>query len=237
MLLCLLMVGRMLLYRTTHPAPTPQPTPDSTQTPVSPSNPDQPGSDPTKPGQTNPSQTNPSQTSEEEPGTLVFDETALRDLVWNALPVQPDALTVAVSDNGELAASAAISKKTLTDSGLVTGGLRTMLIFLPEQCKLYAAWQPAVVDGSIDLSPVTMEVAGVPVPDQAVNSVTEMVEAAIAQQLKEWGVTVTSLRCESGQLVVQNSENGDTSQNNQENNNSTPRSGGGNTTQSSGNGE
>jgi len=215
------MVGRMLLYRTTHPTPTPgpapQPTPDITQTPESPSDPDQ----------TNPGQTSPDQTSEEDPGTLVFDETALRDLVWNALPVQPDALTVAISENGELAASAAISKKTLTDSGLVTGGLRTMLIFLPEQCKLYAAWQPAVVNGVIDLSPVTMEVAGVPVPEQAANSVTEMVETSIAQQLKEWGVTVTSLRCENGQLVVQSSENGG----------KTPSNGSNDITQSSGNSE
>lgn len=209
MLLCLLMVGRMLLYRTTHPAPAPQPTPDITETPESPSEPEP---------------TSPDQTSEEEPGTLVFDEAALRDLVWNALPVQPDALTVVISENGELSASAAISKKTLTDSGLVTGGLRTMLIFLPEQCKLYAAWKPAVVEGMVDLSPVTMEVAGVPVPEQAANSVTEMVETAIAQQLQEWGVAVTSLRCESGQLIVQSSETGE----------KTPSSGNDDTTPKSG---
>lgn len=132
----------------------------------------------------------------------VIDETVLLELIQSALPMQPDQLTTTISAAGEISASAMVSKQTLADSGLVTGGLRNALIFLPAACKLYASWQASAQDGGLVLTPVKMEISGITLPEKPAEAITALIQQEVTRRLKEWPASVVSITWADGSFTL-----------------------------------
>ena len=79
-------------------------------------------------------------------------EDDIASVLIEALPFPVEDTAVKISHDGTIAVTAAVTRQALTESNLVPGKLRTALLFLPERCKLYGAWNAAVSNGKLSLA-------------------------------------------------------------------------------------
>ena len=177
MLLSLLLIGKMLLG---HP-----------QTPTQ-----QPSAPPGESTQ----QTEPE--SKEKTMEVELTENDLSELISSALPFTPDNLTVKIAKDETITVGASVSKQSLNDSGLVTGAMRTAVMFLPDPCDMSGAWQAGLQDGALTLQTQKIEVAGFSLPEKLTASLTDQVTRVVNSQLAAWGITAAGLRCDDGVLYL-----------------------------------
>lgn len=128
-------------------------------------------------------------------------ENDLSTLIVQALPFAPEGVAAKISKDGTVAVSASVRKQALVDSGLVEGGMRTALLFLPDECKLYGAWQTAVRDGALTLTCTHAEIAGFAIPEEATAALSDTIAAALNRQLTEWGIALAEIECKDGSIA------------------------------------
>lgn len=133
---------------------------------------------------------------------LQLNENDLGSLILQALPFSPDGLTVKIGKDGYVEVGASISKQMLEDSGYVTGGMRTALLFLPDPCKLYGKWRVSADGGVLKLDTEQAEIAGFSLPAETVDALQTMVCDTVNGQLKAWGISFSALVCQDGALLL-----------------------------------
>lgn len=134
---------------------------------------------------------------------LQLNENDLGGLILQALPFSPDGLTVKIGNDGRVEVGASVSKQMLEDSGYVTGGMRTALLFLPDPCKLYGVWRVSADNGVLKLDTERAEIAGFALPAETIDALGALVSETVNGQIKEWGVAFSKLTCEDGALLLQ----------------------------------
>lgn len=137
---------------------------------------------------------------EEDAMTKTLTEDDVSALILQALPLRPDALTAQIGKDGTIAVSALISKQAL--GSLVSGNMRTALLFLPDPCKLYGAWTAQAQDGTVVLTPQRAEVAGMEMKPESMQRLTDALNQAVGTQLAAWELTVDDLSFEDGSLLL-----------------------------------
>ncbi|MDY3618058.1 hypothetical protein [Agathobaculum sp.] len=129
-------------------------------------------------------------------------EDDLGALITQALPFAPEELTVRIAKSGTVEVSASVDHQALLDSGAVPGSMRTAMMFLPDPCKVYGAWQVTWQDGTLLLTAQRMEIAGFELPEQTAGALTEAIAGAVNGQIKEWGDSFAEFICQDGSLVL-----------------------------------
>lgn len=143
-------------------------------------------------------QTTPQQ---EETGMDLHDSD-LCVLIEQALPIPVQEITAKIGADGTVSVVVLVSKQDLQESGLLPGGLRTALLFLPDACRLYGAWTASVAEGKIVLQCESAEVGGVAVPAELVTTLTDQVSAAINDYLAKEGMTPAKIEWMDGSLKL-----------------------------------
>ncbi len=179
MLLSLLLIGRMLLGH-----PDEAPVADGTGQGVA-----QPETD-----------TEPQ--PEDEVNEIQLTENDLSTLIVQKLSFTPDRIAVQISRDGTVSINATVRRDTLLESGVVSGGLRTALMFLPEECGMQGAWTVSLRDGTIALADGRMEVAGISLPGPAVEAATGKIAEGLNQVIAGWNIAPAELGFEDGVIRV-----------------------------------
>lgn len=133
---------------------------------------------------------------------LQISENDLATLIVQAVPFTTKGLQVGIGSDGTIEASASISRDALAQSELVDSSMRTALLFLPDPCTLHGAWRVSVADGAVQLSTVSASIAGLALPETAVNTLTRMIAEAVNDSLREWGVGIGKLEFSKGSLLI-----------------------------------
>lgn len=140
---------------------------------------------------------------EENAMNIRLTEQDIRALLLQTLPIEPDDLTVKIGEDGTVSASAMIHKQTLQKEELVSGGLRTALLFLPEQCKLYGCWKFTVLDGKVESNCTQAEIAGFSLPKEVRSLLSVRLGDAVNQCLEQQKIRPEKLLWENGVLYIQ----------------------------------
>ena len=96
----------------------------------------------------------------------------------------------------------AVERQALSDSGLVPGRLRTALLFLPAQCRLYGEWNVAIENGVLCLPCRTMQLEGFTLPGEAAQALSDAFAAQWNEQLEAQSFTPQSVRWTDGEVVL-----------------------------------
>ena len=182
MILCLLMIGRMLLGRAEKPA---QSTPPSQTQPA--------------PQEQQPA---PPKTDKEFQMEMQLSENDLNTLIAQALPFPLEQISTTIREDGTICFRASAKKQSLIDSGVAAGNLRTVLLFLPDPCSVYTVWRADVQDGTLALRCDTMEVAGLALPQDAAEKVSDLIGTQLNDQLTQWGIAPRAIRFENGAISI-----------------------------------
>lgn len=152
---------------------------------------------------TPPTQTEPQEMQEEQDEIMEvqLSENDLCTLIVQAMPFSPDSIVAHIGKDGVIEVSVIVSKQALQQSGLA-GDLRTALLFLPNSCKVYGAWKVEAADGSISLKTQKAEIADISLSETAVAPLSELLNKAVNDQLQNWGITVSSIECDDGVVVL-----------------------------------
>lgn len=122
-------------------------------------------------------------------------------LLRKMFPVEPDDVTVKIGADGTISASAMIYKQALQN--FASSGLRTVLLFLPERCKLYGCWEFAVLDGKVESSCTQAEVAGFALPQEVKNLLSVQLSDTVNKCLEQQKIRPEKLLWENGVLYIQ----------------------------------
>ncbi len=179
MLLSLLLIGRMLLG---HPD-------------------EAPAADGTGQGVTQPD-TGMEPQPEDEVKEIQLTDNDLSTLIVKKLSFAPDRIAVQISRDGTVSINATVRRDMLLESGVVSGALRTALMFLPEECGMQGAWTVSLRDGSVTLADGRMEVAGISLPGAAVEAATGKIAEGLNQVIAGWGITPAEISFEDGFIRV-----------------------------------
>lgn len=146
----------------------------------------------------------PQQQAEQEEGYgISIDEQTLRDLLAQTLALPSDSLTVHISADETISAAMQVERKTLQESGLVPGSLRTALLFLPEQCKIYGAWHAEARDGAIVLTGLEMKLGDLALPADVIDTITAHVTEAVQGYLSEQACCPKALHWSDGSIEIE----------------------------------
>lgn len=129
---------------------------------------------------------------------MQLTEQELGALLVRALPFPPESLTTEISRNGTVSVDATLNRQALLDSGFASGTLRTALLFLPETCHMYGAWQAAFQDGRWCLSCNRAEIGGVILPEQVAALLTSQMTGMLNQSMEKWEQPPVAVRFEDG---------------------------------------
>lgn len=127
-------------------------------------------------------------------------EADLCGLIEQALPIPVREITAQIGADETISVVILVRKQDLQESGLVPGGLRTALLFLPDECRLYGTWTASVTEGKISLQCDSVEISGVTVPADLVASVTDQVAASINKYFAQAGVVPEKLEWTDGAI-------------------------------------
>lgn len=142
---------------------------------------------------------NPISPEQEETG-MELRETDLCALVEQALPIPVQEVTAQIGADETISVVVLVSKQDLQDSGLVPGGLRTALLFLPDQCRLYGSWAASVAEGKLNLQCQSAEIGNVTVPAEIVSAITDQLAASINEYLEQEGMVPEKMEWTDGVL-------------------------------------
>lgn len=156
---------------------------------------------PTQDGQTQGTQ--PDTTEQGEGSGIEINEQALCDLLGQAMPIPAEQITAHIGADGTVSVALLVQRQALQDSGMVPGNLRTALMFLPAECKLYGAWQAEVKDGAVVLSCSEAKIGDLTLPPALADGLTEQLAAAVNGYLSAQGCTPQALRWADGVLTVE----------------------------------
>ena len=131
-----------------------------------------------------------------------IEEQALAALISQALPFQPEQITIKIDEDQTIALTAAVRKADLSNSGLVPGHMRTALLFLPDQCKIYACWTASATDGVVTLRCREAEIAGFGLTEEITTPLTEQLSNIINRVLKQQQIAPEAIEWEDGQLIL-----------------------------------
>lgn len=127
-------------------------------------------------------------------------EAELCELIGEALPIPAHEITTKIGADETISVVVLVSKQDLQESGLVPGGLRTALMFLPDECRMYGAWTASVADGKITLQCEKAEIGEIAIPAELVSSLTDQVAASINAYFTQAGITPEKLEWTDGAL-------------------------------------
>lgn len=139
---------------------------------------------------------------EQEETGMQLRELDLCGLIEQALPIPVREITAQIGADETISVVVLVRRQDLQESGLVPGGLRTALLFLPEECRMYGAWTASVAEGKVALQCESAEIGGVAVPAELVTELTEQVAAAINDYLAKAGMTPQKLEWTDGALQL-----------------------------------
>ncbi len=179
MLLSLLLIGRMLLGR---PVDVPS-SDDSSQS-------------------TSPSEQYAEKPPEEEVQGIQLTENDLSTLIVQALSFTPDRIASQISRDGTVTINATVRRQTLLDSGIISGGLRTALMFLPDECGMHGAWKVFLKDGETCLSCIRLDVIGISLPEKAAEAATGQIEEKLNKVISEWGIKPVEISFKDGVILI-----------------------------------
>lgn len=146
---------------------------------------------------------NQEQTAPEQEATeMQLDENALCELIGQALPVPVQQITATIGADRTVSVVLLVEKQALQQSGLVPEGLRTVMLFLPDTCRVYGAWQAGAADGALTLQCRQAELCGVEIPAEVAASLTEQIAAAINAYLTECGASADQITWTDGALTL-----------------------------------
>jgi len=182
MLLSLLLIGRMLLARPDEGPPADNTGSSQEQT--------QPQTQPETP------------TEPEETQGIQLTENDLCTLIVQALSFTPDRIDAQISRDSTVSISATVKRQTILDSGIVSGGLRTALMFMPDECGMQGSWEVSLNDGEVVLDNGRVEIAGISLPGQALEAATGQIAEGINQIIRGWDVNPTELGFEDGAITI-----------------------------------
>lgn len=137
---------------------------------------------------------------EQEETGMELRETDLCELMKQALPIPVREITAQIGADETISVVILVSKQDLQDSGLVPGGLRTALLFLQEECRMYGSWTAAVAEGKITLQCENAEIGGISVPVELVTALTDQVAASINAYLEKADLAPEKLEWTDGAL-------------------------------------
>lgn len=129
-------------------------------------------------------------------------EQELCTLIAQELPFQPEEMTLHIGADQTISISAAVRRKELENSGLVPGNLRTVLLFLPDSCKVYGAWSVTLQDGTVELQCREAKIADIALPDEITGPLSEYIGAAINCTLEQQKLVPEALQWGDGSLTV-----------------------------------
>ncbi len=176
MLLSLLLIGRMLLGR-----PEEAPATDGNGT-----------------GGTQTEQSQPQ--APDEPREFQLTENDVSTLIVNALMFEPERIDTKITRDGTVAVSATVNRDTVLRSGIVSGGLRTAMMFLPEECGLQGEWKAGFESGTVKLECKRIEVASISLPENTAGAATMQLEKSLNELVKSWNITEISF--EDGLIMM-----------------------------------
>ncbi len=140
------------------------------------------------------------QARREEAREFKLTENDLSTLIVNALSFKPDRIDTQISRDGTVSVSATVNRDTVLQSGIVSGGLRTALMFLPEKCGLQGEWRAGFAEGAVRLECIRMEVAGISLPENAAGFATMQLTKSLNGLVKNWNITQISF--EDGLIIM-----------------------------------
>ena len=140
----------------------------------------------------------------EEGSTMEFHitEDDIASALTGVLPSAIEETAVQISKTGTISVTAAISRQALSDSGLAPGQLRTALLFLPEQCRLYGAWRAAVADGALRLDCCSLSLEGYTLPEQAAQALSDELTRQCGIRMEQEGFSPRSVQWQDGEVVL-----------------------------------
>ena len=138
---------------------------------------------------------------EQEETGMELRETDLCELIEQvALPIQVREITAQIGADETISVVILVRKQDLQESGLVPGGLRTALLFLPDECRMYGVWTASVAEGKIGLQCENAEIGGISVPAELITALTDQVVASINEYLAKAGLEPEKLEWADGSL-------------------------------------
>ena len=133
---------------------------------------------------------------------LHITEDEIAAMLAQAVPIPLDSTAVRISREGTVAVTVAVERQALSDSGLVPGRLRTALLFLPAQCRLYGEWNVTIENGVLCLLCRTMQLEGFTLPGEAAQALSDAFAAQWNKQLEAQSFTPRSVRWTDGEVVL-----------------------------------
>lgn len=152
--------------------------------------------------QSEPAPSAPEITGQGDGEGMTIDEQTMRSLLAQTLSLPEEQLTVRIGADATVSAAMQVERKRLQDSGLVPGSLRTALLFLPEQCKLYGAWQVGLADGAVTLSCLQAQLGDLTLPDSVTDPLTGQLCDAVNAYLAAQGCVPRALEWADGTVTV-----------------------------------
>lgn len=152
------------------------------------------------PEQAVPPETGSSTLPEQEETAMELREAELCDMIGQALPVPVHEMTTQIGADKTISVVILVSKQDLQESGLVPGGLRTALMFLPDECRMYGTWTASVTNGKILLKCEKAEIGEIEIPADLVSMLTDQVAASVNEYFAQAGVTPEKLEWTDGAL-------------------------------------
>lgn len=137
---------------------------------------------------------------EQEETGMELRETDLCELMKQALPIPVREITVQIGADETISVVVLVRKQDLQESGLVPGGLRTALLFLPDECRMYGVWTASVAERKIVLQCENAEIGGIAVPAELITALTDQVAASINEHLEKVGFKPEKLEWTDGAL-------------------------------------
>ncbi|WP_125114607.1 hypothetical protein [Agathobaculum sp. Marseille-P7918] len=142
---------------------------------------------------------NPTTPEQEETG-MELRESDLCSLIEQALPVPVQEVTAKIGADQTISVVVLVSKQSLQDSGLVPGGLRTALLYLPDTCRLYGAWTASVTEGKLVLQCQSAEIGSITVPAEMVSTLTDQLSASLNAYFTDAEITPETVIWQDGVL-------------------------------------
>ena len=130
------------------------------------------------------------------------EEQALASLISQVLPFQPEQITIRIDKDQTITLIAAVRKADLSKSGLVPSHMRTALLFLPDQCKIYACWTASATDGGVTLRCREAEIAGFALTEEITTPLTEQLSGIINRTLEQQQIAPETIEWKDGQLIL-----------------------------------
>lgn len=137
---------------------------------------------------------------EQEEIGMELRESDLCELIGKALPIPVREITAQIGTDETISVVILVRKQDLQESGLVPGRLRTALMFLPDECRMYGTWTASVTEGKIALQCEKAEIGEIAIPAELVSTLTDQVAASINEYFSQAGMTPEKLEWIDGAL-------------------------------------